>query len=305
MVARTNSPISRRKALEAAAGAWALDRLQRWLARRPPEQAERFGERVGLAWFWLSRKHRSRALANLDLAFPEWSPQERRRVAREAFLHFGRSLADFLLAPRRSPEDLERSMSVSGRELLDEAYGRGRGVILVTGHLGNWERMSVWLAQHGYPMNVVFREARSDRLNRLVEEARTRSGVKAIPRGSAARPILEALRRGELVGILPDQNEDEAFVRFFGHPAGTTLGPGVIAERTGAPVVPCVCFREGPQRFAMRFEEPLRPCEGHAVKGEGMMQAIHDWLERTIRERPEQWLWMHDRWRSARLKGLL
>lgn len=294
-----------RRDLESRLGAFAFTRAQRWLVRKSPDQAERVGERLGRLIWRASKKHRRRALDNLALAMPELSAPDRERLARKVFEHFGRVTADFLTSPRRTKEDLEASMSVEGLEHLDAALGKGKGIVMITGHFGNWERLAAWLSTHGYTITVVQRDVRDSSLNRMVQQLREGPGTKVIGRGDAARPIIERLRKNELVGILPDQNSDEIFLPFFGKPAGTVLGPGVIAERTGAPVVCCWCVWTGPGRYRMIVEPALEAEPGGSVKGEGTMRAIHRRLEAMVRAHPEQWLWFHDRWKSARRKGLL
>lgn len=294
-----------RKEVEGRLGALAMARAQRWLLKKPPLGAEAAGERLGRALFRASKKHRERALRNLRLAFPELDEAERLSLAKKVFEHFGRVTADFLVSARRKPEELEASMTVEGIEHLDAALAEGKGVIMITGHFGNWERLAAWLSLHGYKLTVVARDARNPALNQLVKELREHTGTQVIPRGDAARPILERLRRNELVGILPDQNTDEIFVPFFGHPAGTVLGPGVLSERTGAPVVPCWCVWMAPGKYQMIVEPALVADADHPVKGEGVIRAINASLESIVRRHPEQWLWFHDRWRSARRAGLL
>lgn len=294
-----------RRDLESRLGAFAFTRAQRWLVRKSPDQAERIGERLGRLIWKASKKHRRRALDNLAMVFPDLSAPERERLGRKVFEHFGRVTADFLASPRRTKEDLEASMTIEGIEHLDEALARGKGVVMITGHFGNWERLAAWLSTQGYTITVVQRDVRDSSLNQMVQRLREGPGTKVIGRGDAARPIIERLRNNELIGILPDQNSDEIFLPFFGKPAGTVLGPGVISERTGAPVVCCWCIWEGAGRYRMIVEPILEPEPGYSTKGEGTMRAIHRSLEAVVRQHPEQWLWFHDRWKSARRKGLL
>jgi KDO2-lipid IV(A) lauroyltransferase len=294
-----------RKRLERRLGSWALRRAQAWLLRKRPEDAERTGAFLGRLMYRVARTRRRRCLSNLELAMPELSAPERLAVGRRVFEHYGIVAADFLTGARRTPEEFDASMEVEGVEHLEEGLAAGRGVLIVTGHFGNWERIAVWLSTHGYPLSVVARDTGDPGLDGLVKSLRGGPGTRVIARGDAARPILERLRKNELIGILPDQNAQEIFVPFFGKPAGTVLGPGVIAERTGCAVVPTWCARTGPGRYRMFFEPPLLPEPGCQQRGEGMTRAINAALERVIRRYPDQWLWFHDRWRSARRQGLL
>jgi len=238
------------------------------------------------------------------MALPEKTEAEREAILDQVFEHFGICSADFLASRTWTKESLADSVEVVGMHHLDQGLEAGKGVLVITGHLGNWERITVWSGFNGYPLHVVARAADDEGVERLVYDLRTRSGTKVIPRGDAARPILQALRQNEIVGILPDQNSHEVFIPFFGHLAGTVLGPGVLHERTGAAVIPVAAIRIGVGRYRLTIYPPL-VAEAGGEKGEGMMRAIHAWLEQVIREHPEQWLWFHDRWRNARERGLL
>lgn len=296
---------SRRKQLEGKVGEMLLRQVQRSLLRKHPEQAEKVGERIGRVLMSVDRRRRERCLANLELAFPEMPLAERETLCRKVFEHFGRVSADFLQIPRRTEDSFRDTTEVVGLEHLHGALSHGKGVLMVTGHFGNWERCSTWVSMHGYKLSVVARDADDMGVNTIVNDLRRFSGAKVISRGNAARPIIEALRRNEVIGILPDQNSDEAFLPFFGKLAGTVLGPGVIHERTGAPVLPVYGIYLGAGRYRIEMQPVLEELPGYEVRGEGMMRAINANLEAMIRRHPEQWLWFHDRWKNARRRGLI
>jgi KDO2-lipid IV(A) lauroyltransferase len=275
------------------------------VANKPPEKTERLGSRLAALWWTVSRRRKATAIKNLKMAFPHWPEDRYVQVARGVFDHFCRVAADFLAAPSRSLEELLQTTEVVGEEHLIRAIQEGRGVLLITGHFGNWERMSSYVSQKGYKLTVVARDADQSSINDMVNEVRQGPGTRVVARGSAARPILERLKANELIGILPDQNSKEIFIPFFGQPAGTVLGPGVISERAKCPVIPTACVRVGVGRYRMEFYPPLTPVEGCDQRGEGMMRAINAWLEGVITQNPEQWLWIHDRWRMARKRGLI
>ena len=294
-----------RKELEGRAGALALRKVQRWLSKKNLSQAETIGERLGRLAFRLAKSRRTRTISNLALAFPEKGESERFNIARGVFEHFGRVMCDFVRTESRSEEEVLGSITVEGHEHLERARAMGKGVIVVTAHFGNWERMGQYMTLTGdSPFNVIVRDAANNDLNNLVFQMRTAAGLGTISRGNAARSVLTSLKRNEIVGILPDQNAwDTTFLPFFGIPCGTVLGPAVLGERAGAPLVPIWCVRTGPGKFKFILEEPLKP-EAGFDNAEGLMRSYNRALERVVREYPEQYLWMHDRWKSARQEGL-
>jgi len=294
-----------RKAVEGMAGAWAFRMALRTFRRKSNEGAERSGARLGMLIFWLSKKHRERARSNLAFAMPELSPEERERIARGVFLHFGRMLGDFLRTEVRTDAEVIESVEITGLEHVDAALELGKGVISVGAHFGNFERASQWASANGIPLHAVARDANSSTLNDMVNELRTMAGAKVLSRGNAIRGILETLRKNQIVAILPDQNASEIFVPFFGHPCGCVLGPAVIHERTGAPVIPAYTVWLAPGKYRIIVGAPLTKVAGYEDSPEGMTRAINESLEAIIRQYPEQWLWLHDRWKSARRKGLL
>ncbi|HXH60987.1 MAG TPA: lysophospholipid acyltransferase family protein [Fimbriimonadaceae bacterium] len=296
---------SRSKQFRGRVIAGTLRLIQRWLLRMPYLKALRRGEAIGRLVWRLARRRRRVGESNLLMAFPGMSEQAARATCKRVFENFGRSSADFFLGLAGDKEQLERTTKVEGLEHFERAHSKGKGVILITGHFGNWERISAWLVHQGHKLAVIARDTDDQGINQLVNELREGPGTEVIPRGNAARPVIQRLRRNELVGILPDQNAREVFIPFFGKPAGTVLGPGVLAERTGAPVVPVFCRYVGEGRYTITFYPELQPEPGYDTKGEGTMRAINAQLEAVIRAAPDQWLWFHDRWRSARREGLL
>jgi Kdo2-lipid IVA lauroyltransferase/acyltransferase len=294
----------RRRAIDTVA-VWAMTRVQKWLRGKPVEKQERIGARIGRLIHDWARKRRERALANLELAMPELSQERRAEVASQAFEHFGIVSADFLTSDWRTLEDLERSTEVVGYENVESALAKGKGALLLSGHFGNWERASAYLSLRGVPLSVVVRDANTRGVNQLVNDLRRGTGAEVISRGAATRGILETLRRNGLVALLPDQNAEDAFLPFFGKPAGTNLGAGVIQARTGTALVPTTCVRVSPGRYRITVYPELEPKADDGIKGSGALLAFNEWLEERIREHPEQWLWFHDRWRNARQEGLL
>ncbi len=280
--------------------------VKRWVVRSTPKGRERWARFLGRLLWSLSKRRRAVATGNVRMAFPSLTASEQEAVAKRSAMHFGHSTVDFMCAEEWTKESLADELVIEGLEHLERAHAGGKGVILITGHLGHWERLSAWMSLNGYDMTVVVRDANQAGVNQMVNDMRRFSGTKVVSRGDAARPILESLRANGVVGIIPDQNTDEAFIPFFGHPAGTVLGPGVMAERTGAAVLPGACFQLEESRYMLKFYPLLVAVEAEGSKrGEAMMREVNEWLEGAIQEHPEQYLWMHDRWRAARQAGLV
>ncbi|MCX7925512.1 MAG: lysophospholipid acyltransferase family protein [Fimbriimonadales bacterium] len=291
-----------RKRIEGKLGGWGL-RLAWGLFRRlPMDAAQRLGAGLGLLAYALSARYRRMAIHNLQRAFPDWTPAQARATARRVFRNFGVSMAEFFKAPSMTRAQIERQLTLVGREHLDAALREGKGVLLITGHFGNWELMARYLCMLGYPIAVIARDADDKSTTELITMLRERSGYKVFPRGNAARLVLKALRANEVVGILPDQNAGDVFVEFFGQKAGSVAGPAVFHLRTGAPLVPLFNVRLPGDYHRVEILPPMHfePTGDAQADQQRIMQALHDVLEAYVRRYPDQWLWLHDRWKSAR-----
>jgi KDO2-lipid IV(A) lauroyltransferase len=199
-------------------------------------------------------------------------------------------------------------ITVEGREHLDRAMAAHGRVLAVTGHLGNWEILSVASRLTPYPLAVVVRPLDARWLNPIAERLRLRTGVELIGKRGALRPILAALSRGGMVGILLDQNTARAegvFVPFFGRLASTSRSVALLALRTGAPVVPIFARREAHGRHRVIVKPPLDPPKrgDRDLAIAELTARCTAAIEAAIREAPEQWLWIHNRWRTRPLGG--
>jgi len=243
------------------------------------------------------------ALENLKLAFPAVPAEERRRLCRRSFQHLGVSAMELCRALARPVETLLPEFSVEGLEHLRavmEAEGRA---LVVTAHLGNWELLGLAHVLSGYRLAVVARRLDSPALEELASRLRTKSGVELIEKRQALRPVLTALRRGRFVGILLDQNasrREGVFVPFFGVPASTSKSIAVLSLRTQTPIVPIFIRRTPSGGHRVVVKPPLRasgPNGGEEAVVELTMLCTQA-IEHAIREAPEQWLWVHRRWRT-------
>lgn len=243
------------------------------------------------------------ALANLERAFPALEPPVRRGLARRSFEHLGVTAAELCRALVEPPERTLARIDVDGLPHLEAAMAAHGRALLVTAHLGNWELLTLAHRLSGFPLAIVVRALDAPWLDALVRRLREAGSVEIIDKRDALRPVLEALRRGRMVAVLLDQNatrREGVFVPFFGQPASTSRGIAAIAVRTGTPIVPLFIRRGATGRHRVWVEPPLPP-PVRSTSDDAVVEltaACTASIERAIREAPDQWLWMHDRWRT-------
>ncbi len=241
---------------------------------------------------------RRTAARNLEMALPDLSASERAGVTDGVFRSIARVLVAFAKFPRIGRSNVHDWIRYEGFEHFEQAKARGRGVLVATAHLGNWELSAFAHALMAEPMHVVVRPLDNPLLDRLVETRRTLSGNRIIHKKDFVRGILSALGRNEAVGILIDQNsspEYGVFVDFFCMQACANAGFARLAARSGAAVVPgFALWSERERRFVLRFY-PSVEMSGDVRADTARLQRE---LERVIREYPDQWLWIHRRWKT-------
>jgi KDO2-lipid IV(A) lauroyltransferase len=296
--AMTKLPL--RKRLERAGGRLGLC-LVGPIRAMPLPMARAFGKGLGEVLFRVLGRYRRVALKNLALVYAEQTPGERVRMARAVFRHFGEVAVEFLKMPQLTRADVDRMVTVEGEANLCRAFEPGKGVLLITGHFGNWEFMARWLTTHGYPLNVVARDARDPAATKLLADTREGNGAQVLYRGNSARAVLQCLKKNQIVALLPDQNAADVFVPFLGQPTGTVHGPGILHLRTGAPLLFSWCIRMPDGRFHITFEPPeiVTPTGDQAADVVRVMALVNARLEAQIRQHPTQWLWLHNRWKSS------
>ena len=260
---------------------------------------------MGSAAFHLALGERQKALASLAVAFPEMSEDARRELAHRCFRHLGTAALEMAVAPRLTPAELDRLVDCSGDALgaMERAHRAGKGAVCVAAHLGNWELHAWAVAHHGLPLYAVGKENVDPRLTRLVDRFRARGGVRNIWRGQpgAAVSLLKALRRGELLGILIDQdtNVQSVFVPFFGRPASTPRAAADLVLRTGAMAVVCLIHKRPDGSYRVHSEEVAVPSSGDTEADAVELTArFTARIEAAVRAHPEQWVWMHQRWKT-------
>jgi len=226
-------------------------------------------------------------------------------IVRESFEHFAAMMFEFIKASVYTPEEVIglADLEPGTAETIDALMQLDTGVITVIPHLGNFEFLARWAGCSGHDMTAVVREPDDPAFAALVDELRAGCNYKIVNKGNAFRPLLRALSNRGAVGILPDQNSGDCFVPFFGMPAGTVLGPAKLAAATGAPIMPLFCTREPDDRYRMWFGQQITPHPDARSLGESellrMTREINLQLELGIRRVPGQYLWMHNRFKSA------
>jgi KDO2-lipid IV(A) lauroyltransferase len=258
---------------------------------------------AGLA-FHLAKRQRRAGLRNLQLAFPNLSQAEQEKILRGCFRNLGRLLVEFTHFPELNNSNISRFVVHDGLENYLEGVRRGKGVIFMTAHFGSWELSSFAHALYGYPLKFVVRPIDNLCVEQLISGYRTLSGNVPIQRRSAARDILKALRQNEPVGILFDQNttrSEGVFAEFFGLTAATTPSIALFALRTGAAVVPgFLIWDESLQKHRLRLDPPVELIETGDIEHDVLenTKRFNQILEEYIRRYPDQWLWIHRRWKT-------
>lgn len=260
---------------------------------------------LGTLWFDILRIRRQVAVDNVGIAFPHLSLKERTKMARASILHMGLSLIEYADFPFLQMDDLEKRFVFEGRENIVESLRQGKGVLFMTLHLGNGDMAIAGLSLEGWPVHLISKEFRAKWLNDLWFGMRGRLGTKFISPEKSTFDILRALRKNEIVIFVLDQFMGPPIgvrTQFFGRETGTAAGLAYIAGRTGAPVIPCYTYRRYDGKNVMVFEKPIPFLDdGPRDKNISVMtQKYTDKIEEIVRKYPEQWMWIHRRWKEFR-----
>jgi KDO2-lipid IV(A) lauroyltransferase len=262
------------------------------------------GRLVGAA----DRRHVAIADENLRHAFPGWDRARRLRTARGVYAHFGQMIVDILWLRGHSRDEILSRLELMGREHVEKAMARGKGAIFVTAHLGNWEVIGL---AHGWtfgPVSVVARPLDNPALDRRLCDFRTMGGNRVVYKRDALKAVLRALHAGEGVAFLIDQNvqeKDGIFVDFFGRPAATTTVVAALAVKTGCAVVPARTTIGPDGRYSAVYDPAVEwtPSGDKQADIARITQELTRVIEGWIREDPEQWLWIHRRWKTQPSAG--
>ena len=270
-----------------------------------PRPVARFvGATFASAAYTVRTPLRRAAMFNLHLAFPDWSEEKRRQTIRGMIRQIGWMAGEFSQFPKYTRENIDRVVIVDGFENFDAGRRRGKGVLFLTGHMSAWELASFAHALYGYPLHFLVRPISNARVDALINAYRCLSGNRPIDKNKSARAILKVLGEGGTVGILSDHNtslDEGVFVDFFGIPACTTSGLARIALRTDAAIIPgFLSWDESRRKYRLRFE----PAVDLARTGDEEpdvrenTQRFTRVIEDFVRAHPDQWLWVHKRWKT-------
>lgn len=282
------------------AAAWIVLKAIGSLPRSKARQVSAFIARL---LFFLRPKLRKTADFNLRLAFPGMTDTERNKIKANMVRNLGWMAAEFAGFSRLTKENVSQVVVLDGHENFLEGQRRGNGVLYLTGHIGAWELSSFAHALYGYPLRYMARPLDNKRLDALVNQYRCASGNQPIFKNESARVMLKTLKESGTIGILADQNtmpEEGVFVDFFGTPACTTTGIARVALHTGAAVVPGYAYwDESIGKYRLRFEPPVTLTRTGDTERDIFenTQKFAKVIENIIRKHPDQWVWLHGRWK--------
>ncbi len=300
--AAVSAPPARRVTLAHRAEFAALRSTIGALSVLPWNTAVAMGARLGLLGHWPVGIRRTVVREQIAFAFPELSQADVERIARASYISLGTTTIETaLMASLDRQHLLDLVSETKGFHHFEEAHARGRGVIVVTGHLGNWELGGAYLAARGVPMDAIVRRQGNPLFDRYLNETRRTLGIEIVNDFEAVRRIPRSLKAGRTVGFIADQgllNLASTFVPFFGRLAKTPRGPGVFALRMGIPVVFAAMIRQADGRYHMNLEPvPVHETGDREADVDRVVADYTQVLERWVRQVPEQYFWHHKRWK--------
>ena len=280
-----------------------FESLFKLLGHFPRTWTAKMSDFLGGMLFCVDRKHRGIAMGNLTHAFGfQKQPQEIKKIARQVFINMMQIVFEIAWSLQLNESHFSEHFKIEGYQHIKNAYEKGKGVLALSAHFGNWELLAIIAAMIRFPLNIVVRPLDFKPLDHFIFNLRTRYGGKIIPKQRSIRTIIRCLNRGEMVALLMDQNVDwyeGVFVDFMGHRACTNKGLALLALKTGAPVVPVFLIREkkgfraefGPEITTLKTGDRQKDIEVNT-------REYNRVIENVIRRYPEQWFWIHQRWKT-------
>ena len=276
-----------------------------WGCRRLPKRwALQLGSGIGMLCYYLIKKRRQIALNNLQIAFgSQLTRSQRTKICKASFINVGKTCIEFLRFPKLNAKNIWHEVSVEGAENLHAALAGGKGAIVFLPHFGNWELLSlVYGALIPDRAKAIAFPLKNARLNAYIWQHREQMSLKLIPRKRAIRETLRALKNNDAVGFFADQNAgpEGVFVNFLEKPASAARGPATLALRTGAPLLFSVSIRQPDDRHRIYISPAIypHPSEDFERDVETYTTQMLKRLEAAIHKYPEQWLWLHNRWKT-------
>jgi KDO2-lipid IV(A) lauroyltransferase len=271
--------------------------------KRQMKLAMSLGRLIGNLIYWIDVPHRLTVRRNLGLAFPDWSPEKKRRVSRRVFQNLGATLVEICQLALYSKSDVLTRVQVVGEDRWQQALDKNQGLIIASAHLGNWEIGLQYAAcSRQAPVLGVAKKIRFRPLDKWMYKLRTRFGINIVTKKGAMSEMRRALRRGETVAFLVDQSrrKESVDVNFFGHRVPATPAAAFLGLRCKSPILLIFCVREASGQLTFHVGEPLNLKWSGDLRADvqANTQLITDALERMIRRYPDQWFWVHKRWKK-------
>lgn len=257
---------------------------------------------LGMLTYRFATQQRSLAYEHIQQALDISDVNTIKTIVKRCFTNLGKNIVEFMLLPRMNLKQIEQSVSFEGVEHVENALALGKGAIILTGHFGNWELLAASISTTVSPLTPIVRELRSPRLNALVSKYREKAGYSTIDRNTGVRQALRCLRNNNLLGIVADVDTsvNGVFVDFFGRPAYTPYSPIAFALKTGAVILPSFIIRQPDNTHQAIIEQPLtlERCDDKEKELVINTQKYTKVIESYIRKNPDQWIWMHQRWKT-------
>ncbi|MBF0215594.1 MAG: lysophospholipid acyltransferase family protein [Candidatus Omnitrophica bacterium] len=274
------------------------------LALMPRKVSLFMAEALGRAAYRFLGKYRDITIKNLDVSFPE-SAGKNEELAKKVFVNMAKNGADWikLLFSRRGYLD-DLITGTEGMEHLDSALMRGRGVVVLTAHMGNWELLASFLRRNGYDGAVIVKKLYFSKFNKIIMRLRALYNAQVIYRDESPKKMIKILKEGKILGLLADQDIDSltgVFVNFFGRPAYTPIAPVKLGMVNSSSIVPVFVIRKPDDTYLVSADSPIElpEEEDKELVTKKYTQAWTDVLEKYVRRYPDQWVWVHDRWKTV------
>ncbi|MBN1465302.1 lysophospholipid acyltransferase family protein [candidate division KSB1 bacterium] len=268
-----------------------------------PIAAVKLGRFLGAAVYHCMPIRKAVVLQNLHKALPERTTKERRHIAHNTYVMFGQNFFEFMRTPVRSSAEIADRVRMHNLDVLRDSYRSGCGTLLMSGHFGNWEVMACAVVAAGFPLVVIARRQRNTLVDEMINSFRRSAGIETAPLGMGVREFLRALRQNKFVALLADQDahSEGVFVDYFNIPSATAAGPALLALKTGAQLIFATCIQRQDGCYEAFFEKiPTDDLSGVSDENVRIVTQRHATkLEEKVRRWPDQWFWMHRRWKTA------